>query len=66
MEPGTALLTLIALGFYLALVFIVPTRMARQRGRSAFRWLLISIFVSPILAIVLLFLCGNAPRAAQA
>jgi hypothetical protein len=40
---------------------ILPMEMADERGRSKAIWVLISILMSPFLAIFLLWLLGNAP-----
>ncbi|MFG6082539.1 hypothetical protein ACEUZ9_003188 [Paracoccus litorisediminis] len=53
---GIAVLLLV-LWFYL----VVPAQMASRRNRSAFLWVLISLFGSPILAILLLFAMGGRP-----
>ncbi|RCW77874.1 hypothetical protein [Paracoccus lutimaris] len=48
---------LLVLWFYL----VVPAQMASRRNRSPFLWVLISLFGSPILAILLLFAMGGCP-----
>jgi hypothetical protein len=50
------------MALYLALwvIILLPARMAEARGRSAFGWVLISIFFSPFVAVILLFLIGDA------
>ena len=45
---------LAALYFTLWIFILLPARMAEARGRSAFGWVLLSIFFSPILACLLL------------
>jgi hypothetical protein len=35
--------------------------MAEARGRSAIGWVLVSLFFSPILAVFLLWVLGDAP-----
>lgn len=44
------------------LVFVVPARMAARRNRSVTAWILISLVLSPIAAILLLWGIGAAPR----
>jgi hypothetical protein len=53
---------LVALYLTLWVIILLPARMAEARGRSAFGWVLISIFFSPFLAVILLFLIGDARR----
>ena len=53
---------LAALYFTLWIFILQPARMPQARGRSAFGWVLISIFFSPILACLLLWLLGNSPN----
>jgi hypothetical protein len=52
------------MALYLALwVYIfLPAQMAEARGRSAFGWVLVSLFFSPVAAVILLFLIGDAHR----
>ena len=52
---------LVVLYFILWLVILLPARMAEARRRSAFGWVLVSLIFSPLLAILLLLLLGNAP-----
>lgn len=52
---------LLALCFVLWLFILLPADMARKRNRSALIWVLISLFGSPILAILLLVALGDAP-----
>lgn len=49
-------------GLVLAVWFIIllPMEMANSRNRSAFGWVLVSVFFSPLLAILLLWLIGPA------
>jgi hypothetical protein len=44
------------------LYILLPARMAEERGRSQFGWVLLSLLFSPILACLLLFLLGNDPN----
>ncbi|MFZ1725124.1 MAG: hypothetical protein WAU13_00520 [Albidovulum sp.] len=53
---------LAALYFTLWIFILLPVRMAETRGRSAFGWVLVSIFFSPILACLLLWLLGDSPN----
>ena len=52
---------LLGLWFVLWLFILLPARMARERNRWALIWVLISLFGSPILAILLLIALGDAP-----
>lgn len=52
---------LAALYITLWLFILLPARMAEARGRSAIGWVLVSIFFSPILAVFLLWVLGDAP-----
>lgn len=60
------LLSLIFLVFGVWLVLwlyiFLPAEMARDRGRSALAWVLVSLIASPILAILLLWLVGPADQ----
>ena len=56
------LLGLAALYVLLWLFILLPARMAAARGRSAVGWVLVSIFFSPILAVLLLLLLGGIPQ----
>ncbi|PLL13883.1 hypothetical protein C0V75_00020 [Tabrizicola sp. TH137] len=49
--------------FYITLwlFILLPARMAEARGRSAIGWVLVSLFFSPILAVFLLWVLGDAP-----
>lgn len=51
---------LAALYITLWLFILLPARMAEARGRSAIGWVLVSLFFSPILAVFLLWLLGDA------
>ncbi|ADE85036.1 hypothetical protein [Rhodobacter capsulatus] len=61
---GVALIGLIfslfLLWFVLWVVILLPARMARKRGRSAVGWVLVSLILSPLVAIVLLVLLGRS------
>lgn len=59
------LVFLFCLWFGLWLYVLLPADMARKRNRSAFIWVLISLFGSPILAILLLLALGNSPAYGQ-
>ena len=58
-------LALAALGFSVWLMlwlFVwLPADMAKERNRSATNWVLISLFMSPVLAVFLLMALGPAP-----
>ena len=51
---------LAALYFALWLFILLPARMAEARGRSTVGWVLVSLFFSPLLAVFLLWLLGDA------
>lgn len=51
----------LALWFGLWLFILLPANMAKARNRSATIWVLISLFGSPILAVLLLIALGRAP-----
>lgn len=46
------------LGFYIGLYVLVAT-MAQQRNRNTALWVLVSIFATPLLAIIILLCLGN-------
>ena len=50
---------LLSLWVVLWLYFLLPASMARNRNRSALIWVLISLFGSPILAVLLLLALGE-------
>lgn len=54
-------LGILALFFVVWLYILLPAQMAGTRNRSAFIWVLISIVASPLVAILLLLVLGNAP-----
>ena len=58
-------LMLFLLGFMLWfgvwLVILLPAGMAEDRNRSALLWVLVSLFGSPVLAILLLMALGARP-----
>ena len=47
--------------FSIWLLILLPAEMAEARGRSAVRWVLVSLFFSPGLAIILLWWLGDNP-----
>lgn len=53
---------LVALYFTIWILILLPARMAEARGRSAFGWVLVSLFFSPLLAVFLLWLPGDLPQ----
>jgi len=53
---------LVAFYFTIWILILLPARMAEARGRSAFGWVLVSLFFSPFLAILLLWLLGDHPQ----
>ena len=55
------ILGLVILYLSLWLLILLPAEMAEARGRSAFNWIMISLFCSPGFAIFLLWWLGNHP-----
>lgn len=53
---------LLALWLAIWLFILLPARMAGARGRSAMIWVLVSILISPVVAILLLWVLGDARR----
>lgn len=53
---------LVALVIGVWFCFLLPMSMARARGRSALGWLFISLVFSPLFAIVMLMVLGEARR----
>jgi len=58
----SVILALGALAFAIWLFFVLPYQMAVRRNRNGWLWILISLVGSPLLAILLLFALGDAPR----
>lgn len=48
--------------FILWIYILLPASMARLRGRSQLGWVLVSLIISPLFAIVLLWLLGKSRR----
>lgn len=46
----------------LILILYIPVRMAYVRGRSRFIWLVLSIFLTPLVTILLLAILGDGYR----
>ena len=69
MDGLVAVLAFLALlaGLYFTvwLLILLPAEMAEARGRSAFGWVLVSLFCSPFLAVFLLWLIGDHPHLAD-
>lgn len=55
------ILGLVFFYFSLWILILLPADMAEARGRSAFNWVLISLFCSPGFAIFLLWWLGDHP-----
>lgn len=53
---------LLALYLVVWIYILLPARMAETRGRSALGWVLLSVFFSPLLACLLLWLLGDNPN----
>lgn len=63
MSEGAAGLFLIAaLIFVFWLYILLPIGLAKARGRSALGWVFISLVFSPLFAIVMLMVLGDARR----
>lgn len=63
---GTLMMLVVMLGatwFIVWLYILLPAEMAQDRNRSALVWVLVSIFMSPILSIFLLWLMGPVEAA---
>ena len=41
------------------MIFYIPIRMARVRGRSTFIWFVLTLFLTPITTIILLAILGD-------
>ena len=55
------IIPLIACLIVIWLVLILPWQMAEKRDRSGFLWVVISIMLSPVVAILLLLALGEVP-----
>ncbi|MCW3782132.1 hypothetical protein [Defluviimonas salinarum] len=58
----TLLVGLVAIYVVVWIFILLPANMAVSRGRSAFGWVLVSLFFSPVLACLLLLLLGDNPN----
>jgi hypothetical protein len=45
--------------FVIGFVIVLPATMAAERGRSPVAWVLVSVFFSPVIAIILLLSIGD-------
>lgn len=62
-ETITSLTALIiALSIILGLYIFLPSKMARNRGRSAIGWVLLFWIVSPIWGIIFLLIIGDSKQ----
>lgn len=59
-------LGLLALYLVIWIYILLPARMAETRGRSALGWVLLSVFFSPLLACLLLWLLSDNPNRSSA
>jgi hypothetical protein len=52
-----------AFALFIAIWFciLLPYGMAERRGRHPILWVLVSLLISPILAVLLLLMLGDAP-----
>ncbi len=55
----TIILMLAGIAFMLWIYLFLPAQMAEERGRSGLGWVLISIFFSPVVAIIGLLVLGD-------
>lgn len=63
MEPIlTILIGLAVLAFTVWIYILLPAEMAGNRGRSKLGWVLISLFFSPVIAVIGLLVLSDAPR----
>ena len=60
MDPVLILVSVAVVAFVIWLSIVVPMKMANNRGRSALLWVVISLLVSPLVAIIALFAMGDA------
>ncbi|WP_322895708.1 MULTISPECIES: hypothetical protein [unclassified Yoonia] len=59
-------LGLLVLYLVIWIYILLPARMAETRGRNALGWVLLSVFFSPLLACLLLWLLGDNPNRSSA
>ncbi|MEQ5826099.1 hypothetical protein J3456_01870 [Sulfitobacter sp. NFXS29] len=59
-ELLSIVIVLVAVVFVLWIYILLPSDMAKTRGRSQVFWVLVSLLLTPLLAIVLLWLFGDA------
>jgi hypothetical protein len=57
---GVAVIIYLILGFWLCI--LLPAQLAATRGRSAVIWVILTIFLSPLLTIPLLLIFGRVKR----
>ena len=62
MDPLSLIIVVAAIAFVVWLCVLVPMKMANNRGRSAILWVLVSLFVSPLVAIIVLYAIGEAEK----
>lgn len=56
----TTLGIIVLTGLLILLYFYIPIKMAHNRGRSGFWWVVIAFVTSPILAYIFLAIAGNS------
>ena len=56
----TTLGIIVLIGLLVLLYFYIPIKMAHNRGRSGFWWVVIAFVTSPILAYIFLAIAGNS------
>ncbi len=56
----TTLGIIVLIGLLILLYFYIPIKMAHNRGRSGFWWVVIAFVTSPILAYIFLAIAGNS------
>ena len=61
MDTIAQLIFLLATAAFLIWIFVlVPVKLAKARGRSSSLWVFISILISPLVVILLLWYLGDA------
>jgi len=60
MDPLFLLIVFALIAFAIWLCIFVPMNMAKNRGRSALLWVLVSILISPLVSIIVLYAMGPA------
>ena len=56
----SGLMTLVIVILFVSLYIVLPIMMAKSRGRSAFGWMLLFWFFSPIYGVIALLVLGDS------